>query len=462
MNLPAKNPAGANLRILIVEDDREMSRFLTDLLTEEGYQTKVANDGSSALESYQRGAFDLVITDLMMPRMKGTELIRHLKEADAHALVLLITAFGTIDSAIEAIHAGAFHYITKPFRSDELLIHVRRALEQRQMRQEIEQLRSAARSQNSFKNLIGHSASMQTLVATIAHISDLPSNVLILGESGTGKEMVARALHADSSRSAGPFIAVNCAAIPETLLESEMFGYVRGAFTDARKDRAGLFHEANGGVLFLDEIGEMAMTLQAKLLRVIEDREVKPLGSNHSEKVDVRLVTASNRDLEELVETGRFRRDLYYRLNVIRLDLPPLRERREDIPLLVDHFIEKFAQPNRHAVSGIDKDALELVMNHHWPGNVRELEHAIERAVLLGRDATITVHDLPGSIVASDQRRLPLAEALSRGFTLRDLEREYIDCVLKSVNGNKSEAAKALGVDRTTLYRKLEEYKFNL
>jgi len=462
MNPPAKNLASATRRILIVEDDREMSRFLTELLTEEGYQTTVANDGPSALESYQRGVFDLVITDLMMPRMKGTELIRHLKEADTNVLVLLITAFGTIDSAIEAIHAGAFHYITKPFRSDELLIHVSRALEQRQMRQEIDRLRSAARSQHSFKNIIGHSASMKTLFATIAHISDLPSNVLILGESGTGKEMVARALHADSSRATGPFVAVNCAAIPDTLLESEMFGYVRGAFTDARKDHPGLFHEANGGVLFLDEIGEMALTLQAKLLRVIEDREVKPLGSNQSEKVDVRLVTASNRDLEELVEAGGFRRDLYYRLNVMRLDLPPLRERREDIPLLVDHFIEKFAQPNRPAVSGIDKDALALLMNHHWPGNVRELEHTIERAVLLGRESTITAQDLPASIVASERRKLPLGEALSRGFTLRELEREYIDCVLKSVNGNKSDAAKALGVDRTTLYRKLEEYKFNL
>jgi len=462
MNAAPKNFAGATQRILIVEDDREMSRFLTELLAEEGYQTKVVDDGPSALESYQQGAFDLVITDLMMPRMKGTELIRRLKEADAHALILLITAFGTIDSAVEAIHTGAFHYITKPFRSDELLIHVRRALEQRQMRQEIDRLRSAARRQHSYKNIIGRSESMKTLFATIAHISDLPSNVLILGESGTGKEMVARALHADSSRSAGPFIAVNCAAIPETLLESEMFGYVRGAFTDARKDRPGLFHEANGGVLFLDEIGEMPLTLQAKLLRVVEDRQVKPLGSNQSETVDVRLLTASNRDLEELVEAGRFRRDLYYRLNVIRLDLPPLRERREDIPLLIDHFIQKFAQPNRHVVSGIDKDALALLINHRWPGNVRELEHTVERAVMLGRNSTIVAQDLPANFIASDQRKLPLAEAVSRGYTLRDLEREYIECILDSVGGNKSEAAKALGVDRTTLYRKLEEFKFKV
>ncbi len=462
MNAAPKNSAGPAERILIVEDDREMSRFLAELLSEEGYQIKVADDGTSALESYQEGAFDLVITDLMMPRMKGTELIRRLKVTDNHVLILLITAFGTIDSAVEAIHAGAFHYITKPFRSDELLIHVRRALEQREMRQEIDRLRSAARHQHSYKNIVGRSASMKTLFSTIARISDLPSTVLILGESGTGKEMVARALHAESSRATGPFIAINCAAIPEALLESEMFGYVRGAFTDARKDRPGLFHEANGGVLFLDEICEMPLALQAKLLRVIEDRQVKPLGSNQSETVDVRLLTASNRDLEELVESGRFRRDLYYRLNVIRLDLPPLRERREDIPILVNHFIEKFAQPNRHAVSGIDKDALALLLNHRWPGNVRELEHTIERAVMLGRNSTIAVQDLPANFSAADQRKLPLEEAVARGYTLRDLEREYIECILQRFSGNKSEAAKALGVDRTTLYRKLEEFKFKV
>jgi DNA-binding NtrC family response regulator len=444
---------------LIVEDDREMSRFLTELLAEEGYDVESVNDGPSALEVYQQGVFDLVITDLMMPRMKGTELVRRLKAQDAHANILLITAFGTIESAVEAIHAGAFHYITKPFRSDELLIHVQRALEQRQMRREIDRLRTEVQRPYQFENIIGGAQNMKRLFDTIGRVSDLAANVLILGESGTGKEMVARALHANSSRSAGPFVAVNCAAIPETLLESELFGYVRGAFTDARKDRPGLFREADGGVLFLDEIGEIPVALQVKLLRVIEDREVRPLGSNKSEKVDVRLVSASNRDLEQLVDEGCFRRDLYYRLNVIRLELPPLRERVEDIPLLVDHFIEKFAPKAQHDVNGIERDALGLLVHHRWPGNVRELEHTIERAVLLGKNSTIGVDDLPPQLRAGDQRKLPLAEAVARSYTLRDLEREYIGRVLDNVNGNKTEAARILGVDRTTLYRKLDEYK---
>jgi DNA-binding NtrC family response regulator len=400
-----------------------------------------------------------VITDLMMPRMKGTDLVRRLKAADGDAVILLITAFGTIESAVEAMRAGAFHYITKPFRADELLIHVQRALEQRQMRREIDQLRTEVQQRYRFSDIIGRSSAMKRLFETIARVCDLAANVLIVGESGTGKEMVARALHANSSRSNGPFVAVNCAAIPETLMESELFGYVRGAFTDARKDRPGLFREAGGGVLFLDEIGEVPLTLQAKLLRVIEDREVRPLGSNQSEKIDVRLISASNQVLEDLIHENRFRQDLYYRLNVIRIDLPPLRERAEDIPLLVEHFIRKFADKVQHRVAGIDKEALALLIGHRWPGNVRELEHTIERAVLLGKGSTIGVNDLPPQLSGADPRKLPLAEAVARSFTLRDLEREYIERVLENTGGNKSEAAKILGVDRTTLYRKLEEYK---
>jgi DNA-binding NtrC family response regulator len=459
MDLPPDTSRGRNRRILIVEDDREMARFVSELLAEEGCDVDVAYDGVSALEVYQRGPYDLVITDLMMPRMRGIELVRRLKAADADVMILLITAFGTIESAVEAMRAGAYHYITKPFRSEELLIHVQRAFEQGQMRREIDQLRSEVQRRYRFSDIIGRSPAMNKLFEAIGRVSDLTANVLIVGESGTGKEMVARALHANSSRSAGPFVAVNCAAIPETLMESEFFGYVRGAFTDARKDRPGLFQEASGGVLFLDEIGEVPVTLQAKLLRVIEDREVRPLGGNKSERVDVRLISASNRVLEDLVHESRFRQDLYYRLNVIRIDLPPLRARAEDIPLLVEHFVQKFADKARRRVKGIDKEALALLISHRWPGNVRELEHTIERAVLLGNGATIGVHDLPPQLSGAAARKLPLAEAVARSFTLRDLEREYIERVLENTGGNKSEAAKILGVDRTTLYRKLEEYK---
>lgn len=445
-------------RVLVVEDDREMSRFLTELLAEAGCEVKVASDGLSALELYQQTTFDLVITDLMMPRMKGTELVRRLKALDSHALIVLITAFGSIESAVEAMQAGAFFYVTKPFRSEDLLIHVQRALEQRQLRREIDQLRREARQSQPFDNIIGHSPSMKKIFDIIRQIADLPANVLILGESGTGKEMIARALHGLSSRSAGPFIAINCAAIPESLMESELFGYVRGAFTDARKDRVGLFQEARGGILFLDEIGEISIPLQAKLLRVIEDHEVRPLGSNKSVHVDVRLVSASNRVLEDLVQEGRFRQDLYYRLNVIRIDLPPLRERVEDIPILVDHFIRKFVAKARREVHGIAPEALGLLLRHTWPGNVRELEHIIERGVLLGRNETLGIDDLPSQLRDGEQRP-PLAAALASGLTLRELEREYIKRVLENTAGNKSEAAKILGVDRTTLYRKLEEFK---
>jgi two-component system response regulator AtoC len=280
-----------------------------------------------------------------------------------------------------------------------------------------------------------------------------------VGESGTGKEMIARAIHQKSARAARSFIPINCAAIPETLLESELFGYVRGAFTDARKDRRGLFQAANGGLLFLDEISEIPLSLQAKLLRVIEDKEVRPLGANQGEKVDARLVSACNRDPELLVQEGRFRQDLYYRLNVIRIDLPPLRERAEDIPILIEHFMRKFNDQIHRKLDGIEPEALDALTNYHWPGNVRELEHTIERAVLLGKEARIGLQDFPPSLVARPDNVLPLADALARSYTLRDLEKEYIMRVMEIVGGNKTEAAKTLGVDRTTLYRKLEEYK---
>ncbi len=447
-------------RILVVDDDRAMCQLLIDLLQEDGYEADVAYDGESALEKCRTTRFDLAITDLMMPRMRGIELVQRLREIDAGALVLLITAFGTIESAVEAMRAGAFHYVTKPFHNDEILIQVKRALEQKTLQDELKRLRTEVQARNRFQNIIGQSAAMQSVFETIAQVSDLSANILIEGESGTGKELIARAIHSNSSRATGPFIPVNCAAIPETLLESELFGYVRGAFTDARRDRPGLFRDASGGILFLDEISEIPITLQAKLLRVLEDKEVRPLGANQSEKVDTRVLSASNRFLEELVRNGKFRQDLYYRLNVIRIELPALRHRSEDIPLLVKHFIEKFADSAKRNVEGIQDEALAALKSYDWPGNIRELEHTIERAVLLGRGALVGVEDLPGHLVACGESAIVLAQALAKQFTLRDLEREYIGKVLETTHGNKTEAARILGVDRTTLYRKLEEYKF--
>ena len=446
-------------KILIVDDDREMCQFLADLLGEEGYLVETVHDGNSAVERYRADSFDLTITDLMMPRMRGTELVRQLKEIDSSAQVLLITAFGSIESAVEAMHAGAFHYVTKPFRTAEILLQVNRALEQRSLQSEVERLRRQVHGRFGFENIIGQSARIREIFELVAHVSDLAVNVLIVGESGTGKEMIARAIHQNSVRAERSFIPINCAAIPETLLESELFGYVRGAFTDARKDRRGLFQAASGGVLFLDEISEIPLSLQAKLLRVIEDKEVRQLGANQSEKVDARLVSASNRDPELLVREGRFRQDLYYRLNVIRIDLPPLRERTDDIPILIEHFIRKFGDQSQRKLDGIEPEALDALMTYHWPGNVRELEHTIERAVLLGKEARIGLQDFPPSLFARDDSMLPLADAVAKSYTLRELEKEYIMRVMEIVRGNKTEAAKTLGVDRTTLYRKLEEYK---
>jgi DNA-binding NtrC family response regulator len=389
------DPNSKAARILVVDDDRAMCQLLSDLLREDGYAVDVSYDGESAIEKHKTGRFDLTITDLMMPKMKGVELIQRLHEIDGGAPVLLITAFGTIESAVEAMRAGAFHYVTKPFHNEEILIQVKRALEQQRLQKELKRLRTEVQARERFQNIIGQSAAMQRIFETVAQVSDLSANLLIEGESGTGKEIIARAIHFNSSRASGPFVPVNCAAIPENLLESELFGYVRGAFTDARKDRRGLFQEASGGILFLDEIGEIPLTLQAKLLRVLEDKEVRPLGANQSEKVDTRVLSASNQHLEELVRTGRFRQDLFYRLNVIRIELPPLRERREDIPLLVNHFIVKFSNDAKRRVEGIQPDALAALKSHDWPGNIRELEHTIERAILLGKRAEIGLEDLP-------------------------------------------------------------------
>jgi DNA-binding NtrC family response regulator len=446
-------------RILVVDDDRAMCQLLVDLLSEDGYTVDVAYDGESAIEKHRASRFDLTITDLMMPKMKGVELVRRLREADGGAAVLLITAFGTIESAVEAMHAGAFHYVTKPFHNDEILIQVKRALEQQSLRLELQRLRTEVQARDRFQNIVGQSEAMQKVLESVAQVSDLAANLLIEGESGTGKEIVARAVHFNSARAGGPFVAVNCAAIPENLLESELFGYVRGAFTDARRDRRGLFQEARGGILFLDEISEIPLTLQAKLLRVLEDKEVRPLGANQSEKVDARVVSASNQNLGEMVRAGRFRQDLYYRLNVIRITLPPLRQRKDDIPLLVNHFIRKFAEGAKREVQGMDSSALALLKAYDWPGNIRELEHAVEHAVLLGKEPVIGAADLPAHLVARGDGALTAGQALAKHLTLHDLEREYIGKILQSTHGNKTEAARILGVDRTTLYRKLEEYK---
>jgi DNA-binding NtrC family response regulator len=391
-----------------------------------------------------------------MKGLKGLDLLEEAKKGAPLTPVIIITAFGTIESAIKAIKMGAYDYITKPFQMEELVLTVKKALENRLLKKEVIRLKKEVESRYHFHQLIGKSPSMQNIYDLIERISDSSSNVFITGESGTGKELVAKAIHYNGVRKAGPFVAINCAAIPDALLESELFGYKRGAFTDAKSDKIGIIFEANEGTLFLDEITEMPLTLQAKLLRVIEGREVRPLGDTHSYPIDVRIISTSNREIGSSIQQGQFREDLYYRLKVIDIEMPPLRERKEDIPMLVQHFIQKFTQELKKSVSGVSEEALRFLVNYSWLGNVRELENIIQRAITLSRHEVIVPDDLPASLIQRRDETL-FEKAMEENLTLDQLEKEYIKRVLIETGGNKSKAAERLGLDRKTLYRKLEE-----
>jgi DNA-binding NtrC family response regulator len=443
-------------KVLIVDDDVEMCGLLSEVLKEEAFSVVTIHDSLEASKVLKREEFDIVITDLKMKGLKGLDLLEEANRVSPLTPVIIITAFGTIESAIKAMKMGAYDYVTKPFQMDELLLTVRKALETRVLKKEVIRLRREVESRYDFHQLIGKSPSMQKIYDLIERISDSSSNVLITGESGTGKELVAKAIHYNGTRKEAPFIAVNCAAIPETLLESELFGYKKGAFTDAKSDKEGLVSEANEGTLFLDEITEMPLTLQAKLLRVIEEKEVRPLGDTNSYPIDVRIISTSNRDVESSIQQGRLREDLYYRLKVIDIEMPPLRERKEDIPLLIRHFIYKFSQELKKNISEVSEDALKLLLNYSWPGNVRELENVIQRAITLSQHEVILQDDLPASIIQKTDERL-FEKAMEEKFTLDRLEKEYIKRVLIETGGNKSKTAELLGLDRKTLYRKLQE-----
>jgi len=442
--------------ILVLDDEREMGAFLVDLLSDEGYSAEAYQKGSDALLALEKNGSDLLITDLVMDGMKGMEVLRGAKLRDPSLAVVMITAFGTIESAVEAMRSGAFYYLTKPFKSADLLFLVEKALEEKHLRTEIQRLQREVETHYHFDQIIGKSAAMQQVFDLVERVKDNQINILLSGESGTGKDLLARTLHYQSSRKQAPFVPVNCAAIPEQLLESELFGYVRGAFTDARKDKKGLFVEADGGTLFLDEVGELPLLLQAKLLRVIEDKEVRPLGATRGEKVDVRLIAATNRDLRSAVKQGEFRQDLFYRLSVVDIHLPSLRQRPEDLSLLIQHFIARSAQSSQ--VRRLSAEALRILLNYPWPGNVRELENTLERALVLCRGEEITPADLPDHLTGSKPQVSGLQDALLRRRALADLEREYILLALEFTEGKKKEAAELLGIDRKTLYRKLEEY----
>ncbi len=443
-------------RILVVDDDLEMCGLLSDVLKGEGFSVLTVSDSMDASRVLKKEEFDAIITDLKMKGLQGLDLLEEAKRVASLTPVIIITAFGTIDSAIKAIKMGAYDYITKPFQMDEMVLTVKKALENRLLKKEVVRLKKEIESRYHFHQLIGKSPSMQKIYDLIERISDSSNNVLITGESGTGKELVAKAIHYNGIRKEGPFMAVNCAAIPETLLESELFGYKRGAFTDAKTDKKGLIFEATAGTLFLDEITEMPPTLQAKLLRVIEEREVRPLGDTNSYPIDVRILSASNRGIKDLIHQGRFREDLYYRLKVIDVELPPLRSRREDIPLLVQHFIDRLGKEPKKKISGVSEDCLKILINYSWPGNVRELENIVQRAMTLCQHEVILPEDLPTAILQEVEEN-PIQKGLREGYTLDQLEKEYIKRVLIEVGGNKSRAAEKLGLDRKTLYRKLEE-----
>jgi DNA-binding NtrC family response regulator len=438
--------------VLVVEDDREMRSLLEELLAAEGYLVRTAADGSEGHRQFLSHEVDLIITDLMMPGMKGTELLSEVHARRPDVPVIIITAFGNIESAVDAMKGGAYHYLPKPFRTQELLLAVDAALRERHLLQELAGLR--AQFAQGPLDIVAESPAMRRVLDVVTRAASVDTAVLLTGESGTGKEVLARVLHARSPRLGHPFLAINCAAIPETLLESQLFGHRRGAFTDARQDRAGLFQEADGGTVFLDEIGDMPLALQGKILRVLQEKEVHPLGAPAPIAVDVRIVASTNRDLPALIQEGRFREDLYYRLNVIIVRVPPLRERPEDLLPLIAHFLEKHGQRLGRTGRNLSAEALGLLQRHTWPGNVRELENAIERALVLSRQETIGPADLPDGL--GSVRSAAAAEDVPR--SIADIERAHVLRVLRSVAGNKAAAARLLGLDRKTLYRKLRSY----
>jgi DNA-binding NtrC family response regulator len=440
-----------------VDDDRAMREMLVSLFKEHGLQVEEAASADAALARAGEAEFDVVLSDIRMPGLSGVELVGQLRRLRPGTPVVLMTAFGSIDSAVEAMRSGAFDYLTKPFEPDAVMLAVERALAHRALAVENEQLRRAVDRSSSLGDLIGRSPAMREIFALIKRIAHGRSSVLITGESGTGKEVVARTIHFHGDRKELPFVPINCTAIPEGLLESELFGHVRGAFTGAHASKRGLFEKANGGTLFLDEVGDMGLGLQGKLLRVLQDREIRPVGGTQSQKVDVRIIAATNRDLEEEIAAGRFREDLFYRLNVIPVHLPPLRERPEDIPALVEAFLRRHTEGRRRFFS---PEAMERLTAHPWRGNARELENVVERALALSDAETLGPDDvpLPGSEAAAETPSGDdfLAAAAQHGMTLHELDELYTAQVLRTTGGNKVKAARILGIDRKTLYRRAE------
>jgi DNA-binding NtrC family response regulator len=442
-------------KILVVDDEQSMAQFLAIVLRKDGFQVSTVANGRDALDKVKTENFDVVITDIRMPGMDGIQLLQGIKKHDPSMPVVIMTAYASQQSAIDAVNLGAFQYLIKNAKNDEIKLVVRNALEMRKVRAENQYLKRELRKGHDEKTIIGSSEEMIRIFKMVEKVADSEATIMIQGESGTGKELIAREIHYGSRRASGPFVSINCGAIPRDLLESNLFGHVKGSFTGAVRDSQGLFQVAEGGTFFLDEVGETPLATQVKLLRALQEREIIPVGGTQPIKIDCRLVAATNADLEREIAEGRFRADLFYRLNVIPIKLPPLRHRRDDIPLMVDHFLKRHAQNN--PAKTVNKEAMELLMKYDWPGNVRELENVIERALILDEGGVIGPEDLPDVIRFGDHQRGSLVID-SPNLTLEELEKEYILKVLNHTRWQKKRASEVLGINASTLYRKLIAY----
>jgi DNA-binding NtrC family response regulator len=446
-------------RILIVEDEEGMREFLKILLTKEGYEVVAFGEGAGAIERFKEENFHVVITDIKMPGMSGMEVLSQIKQIDPSVPVIIMTGHGSMETAIEAVNRDAFAYLLKQARNDEIKQLVKKAIEMRTLQKENRLLKQQIKKNLTDRPTIGKSQKIRQVFTLVDKVAETDSTILIFGESGTGKELVAREIHVKSCRAEGPFVSINCGALPETLLESELFGHVRGSFTGAVRDKEGLFAVAKGGTFFLDEVGETSPTIQVKLLRVLQEREIIPVGGTKPVKVDVRLIAATNADLERDVETGKFRPDLFYRLNVIPIHMPPLRERKDDIALLVEHFLKIYCEGASRPIKTVSPEAFDVLMKYDWPGNVRELENAVERAVILQEGRVITPEDLPEKLRSKTYGRSESVVSVTN-LTLDQLEKEYLLKVLEGTGWHKKRAASILGINASTLYRKLQRYGF--